>query len=317
MNAAPKPSYPAAVSLHRQEPLIDAIAQLAADASFEIAARDAASLEAARDTIAPGTTISVTWLPGDASDDLVAAARAIREAGYAPLPHVAARRLRDQREAERLIGRLHGEAGARGLFVIGGDVATPAGEFASALELLARLRPMLRRYDRLGVGGYPEGHPAIATAILEAQLDTKIAVIEDLGAVPFVITQFGFEAAAIVRWLEAFRARANAAPVRVGLAGPTSIGTLLRFARLCGVGASARAVAGNGASLIRVLREAGPDPVIRELAEAGIGARHGPVALHLFPFGGLLRSAEWIAPVAQGRFRLGTRGFAPRVRISA
>jgi len=312
--AQPRPSYPPSVAGAASRLLIDAIAHLAAGTSFEIAARNIGALDGARAALAPGTLIGITWLPGDTHDHRVAAARAVREAGLEPMPHIAARRLVDGRDADTLAGRLADEAGVRQLLVIGGDVAAPAGEFGSALELLARLRLAHRGYRRVGVAGHPEGHAAVDRAVMESELDTKIAVIEDAGAEAFVVTQFGFDAAPILDWLEAFRARGYAAEVRVGLAGPASLRTLLRYARICGVGASARAVLGHHGSLARLLRETGPDAVIRALACARARERFAPVFLHLFPFGGLLQTARWIAPVAHGRVTLHPNGsgFEPK-----
>lgn len=303
-----QPSYPNSVARAGSRPLIDAVAHLANGCSFEIAARDREALDAARDQLASGTLVSVTWLRGDTHDDRVAAARAIRDAGLNPLPHLAARFLLDQPDADTLVARLADEAGVDQLFVIGGDVAVPSGEFGSALELLARLRLAARGYRRVGFAGYPEGHPTVDRTTLDTALDTKIAVAEDAGLSPFVVTQFGFDAAPIVAWLEAFRARGNAAPVHVGLAGPASVRTLLRYARICGVGTSTRAMLAHHGSLTRLLRDSGPDPVIRDLAAASVRERCAPVSLHLFPFGGLAHAARWIAPVAHGQITLHPNG---------
>lgn len=297
-------------------PVVTSIARLASGASFETTACDLAGFERARDTLPAGSMLSVTWLPNDTHDDRIAGARVLRESGFEPIPHVAARRIRDGREADLLVRRLRDEAGVTRILLIGGDVANPAGEFRSALELLVRFRAANHGLQAIGFGGYPQGHPQIGAAALEAELDTKLAVAADAGLDPFVVTQFTFEAKSIVSWLEAFRARGNDVPVRIGLAGPATIGTLMRFARICGVRSSTRGLIRNGASLARMLlQEAGPDQIIRGLAEAGIRERLGPIALHLFPFGGLERAARWIAPVSQGRVRLrwNDAGFEPEL----
>lgn len=308
MNVQLRPSFPDSVARAASRPLVDAIAHLATGASFEIAARDLAALDEARDDLAPGARIAITWLKGGSHDDRVAAARVIRGAGFQPMPHIAARHLRNQHDADTLVARLADEAGVDQLFVIGGDVAAPAGEFGSALELLARLRLAPRGYRRVGFAGYPEGHPSIDRATLDTALETKIAVAEDAGLEPFVVTQFGFDAAPIVAWLDALRARGITTPVRIGLAGPATMRTLLRYARICGVGVSAQAMLGHHGSLARLLRMSGPDPVIRALAAASIRERFAPVGLHLFPFGGLAKSARWIAPITHGHIALHARG---------
>lgn len=276
------------------------IASFAADASFELSARDELAVEAAPSLLPQGCRVSITWLPRDTDDDRVAAARALRDRGLQPVPHIAARMIEDEAHLDRLLGLLGDEAGVSQLLLIGGDAAQPRGPFAAAADLLASPafpRPSLRR---IAVGGYPEGHPAAG----EAVLDAKIAAIAALGLEAEVITQLCFDSAPILRWTRAFRQRHAAVPVRLGIAGPASIRTLLRYARICGVGTSAKALVSRGASIARLLTEAAPDPLLRDLAETpGIDAL-GPVGVHLFPFGGFERTARWVGAVAAGQFRL-------------
>ncbi|MCW3838285.1 methylenetetrahydrofolate reductase [Sphingomonas canadensis] len=286
------------------ERLFGAIRGMAAAASFELAAREADGLGEALARLPRGSAVSVTWLPGDSDADRIAAARAIRAAGHDPVPHIAARGIADRAAFDRLAGALAEAAEVRRLFVIAGDTRRIAGEFGSALELIARCDPARHGIRAIGVGGYPEGHPAIAPEVLEAAVDTKLAVIADKGLAPFVVTQFAFHAAPILAWLEAFRARGNDAPVRIGLAGPANLRTLRRYARICGIGASIQALSSRGASIARLLAEAGPDPVIRDLAGSIACEEHGDTALHFFSFGGLDRTARWVTAAAEGRIRL-------------
>nr|WP_198148590.1 methylenetetrahydrofolate reductase [Sphingomonas sp. Y57] len=273
------------------------ILALARSASFELSARDDAAIEASS-SLPPGSRVSITWLPRDTDHDRIAAARALRDRGLEPVPHIAARMIEDEAHLARLIGRLSDEAGVSQLLVIGGDAQLPRGPFAASADLLvspALRHPLLRR---IAVGGYPEGHPWAG----EAVLDAKIAAIALLGVTPEVITQLCFDSGPILSWTRAFRARHPQVPVRLGIAGPASIRTLLRYARICGVGSSAKALVSRGASIARLLVEAAPDPLLRDLAEtSGIGAL-APMGIHLFPFGGFERTLRWIDAVAEGRF---------------
>ena len=83
--------------------------------------------------------------------------------------------------------------------------------------------------------------------------------------------------------------------VRVGVPGPANVKTLLRFAARCGVGASTKVMSKYGVSITRLLTTAGPDALIIDLARGLDPARHGEVLLHFYPFGGLVKTAEWIA----------------------
>ena len=98
--------------------------------------------------------------------------------------------------------------------------------------------------------------------------------------------------------------------MRIGLAGPTSLTTLLRYARRCGVRASALGLARNAGLMKRLLGVAAPDTIVRALAEANVDGRLGDVAPHLFSFGGVGATARWAAAAAAGRITLDREGFS-------
>jgi methylenetetrahydrofolate reductase (NADPH) len=108
-----------------------------------------------------------------------------------------------------------------------------------------------------------------------------------------LVTQFGFEAQPILRWIAALRSEGIACPVHVGIAGPARVTTLAKFAIRCGVGASLRALARGHTAFARIMTEAGPDALIGELV-AGETTGAPIEGLHIFTFGGVRRTAQWI-----------------------
>ena len=77
-------------------------------------------------------------------------------------------------------------------------------------------------------------------------------------------------------------------PVKVGMAGPTSMPALLRYARRCGVNASLRGLmSGAAAGLIGNI---GPDRIVETLSLAG---DLGDTAPHYFSFGGAVETARY------------------------
>ncbi len=110
---------------------------------------------------------------------------------------------------------------------------------------------------------------------------------------PLVVTQFGFDPDAFLGWLKDLRARGIDCPVRIGVPGPAGIKRLLAFAARCGVGASASVMKKYGVSIGNLLGTAGPDKLVDAFA-AGLGEEHGRVRLHFYPFGGMVRTVEWI-----------------------
>src|SRR5262249_56238764 len=97
-----------------------------------------------------------------------------------------------------------------------------------------------------------------------------------------VVTQFCFEAAPILNWLGELRIAAIDLPVVIGLAGPASPATLMKFALRCGVGNSIRAVRNQIGRYGRLLTETGPDEVVRGLETAAKAATSPISGLHLF-----------------------------------
>jgi len=85
-----------------------------------------------------------------------------------------------------------------------------------------------------------------------------------------------------------------------GLPGPAGIKTLMRYAALCGVGASTAVLRKYGLSLGNLIGSAGPDRFVAIL-DSALTPDHGPVRLHFYPFGGLARTLDWIDGYARAR----------------
>jgi methylenetetrahydrofolate reductase (NADPH) len=111
-----------------------------------------------------------------------------------------------------------------------------------------------------------------------------------------IVTQFCFDSKRMLDYVTHLRTFGFEQPVRMGLAGPTSLSSLLRYAGRCGVRASAQALA----------QRAGLIQQMFALADAA-PAR---VSVHFFSFGGLGATARWARAVADGRVTIkGEAGF--------
>ena len=285
-------------SIRRQRDVFDSdgqsrrVAQLIGAASLEISPREELAGEGLREWLDAGTRVFVNHPAGVTHHDIVAACCKLRRAGFVPVPHAAVRRLASFTQARDFIQRATAEAGVKSMLVTGGDPDRPVGPFQASLDLLATGVVEPHGIEEVVFAGYPEGHPRIDRRTLDGALDAKIALAQQRGLEVSLITQFGFDAEAIRRWIAALRARGIGCPVRVGLTGPTSVATLAQFAFRCGVGASLRSLARGQAAFARILAEAAPDDFIAALL-AGKDAKAPIDALHLFTFGGVRRTAEW------------------------
>jgi methylenetetrahydrofolate reductase (NADPH) len=261
--------------------------------SLEMTAKDVGSLNEAAGIIPPGTAISVTFLPGEELDARVAAARRVKELGFVPVPHISARRLHSADDLELFLRRLAEDVGIDHAFVVAGDPPEPMGPFSDALAVIES--GMLEQYGvrHVGISGYPEGHPDISNEALWQALRDKTSRIKAMGMDCEIMTQFAFDEEPVLAWVEAVRQAGVEVPIRIGIPGPASLKTLLRFAARCGVGASTKVMAKYGASITRLLNTTGPDKLVRAFAEQYKPAVHGAVHFHVYPFGGLKRTAEW------------------------
>jgi methylenetetrahydrofolate reductase (NADPH) len=275
------------------------IRDFVAGASLELSSRDPAEIDACRELLEQGTAIYISMPPGQAADTAIAPAVHLARAGFRPVPHLAARRIAGHQELDEFLARASGEAGVDSALVIAGDSDRVAGPFDSSLALLETGLFQKHGIVHVGVAGHPEGHPTVSTSVLAAALQAKKLAADRAGLGLQVVTQFCFESAPVLSWLGQVPQREI--PVRVGLAGPASLPRLLRFAALCGIGNSVRALTARPRAITRLLTETGPEAVVRDLArQAG-----APVAgLHFFCFGGLVRTARWLRAVREGRFEL-------------
>lgn len=266
---------------------------LLSDYSLEMTAKDCDGLVEAASAIPPGTQISVTFLPGEHVDARIAAAATAKRLGLVPAPHISARRISSERELDDFVGRLSAEVGVDRVFVVAGDLADPAGPYADALAVIKSGVLARHGVQTVGISGHPEGHPEISRERLWSALMEKRAALQDLGQRFEIVTQFGFDADPILDWVEQVRALGIEEPIRIGVPGPASVKTLLRFATRCGVGASAKVMAKYGVSITKLVNTAGPDRLIAAIGARFDPAAHGDVRLHLYPFGGFPRTAEW------------------------
>jgi methylenetetrahydrofolate reductase (NADPH) len=276
-----------------------AVSALLAGASLELSTRDPAEIDACAGLLEPGTSVYISLPPGQTYHGTVALAARLARVGLRPVPHVAARRIASREALDDYLARAAGEAAVSGALVIAGDSERASGPFDSSLALLETDLFQRHGIARIGVAGYPEGHPRIAAAALESALAAKRAYARRAGIELGVVTQFCFEADAILAW--AARARQHGLPVRVGLAGPASLPRLLRFAAMCGIGNSVRVLKARPRAISRLMVEAGPEVALRDLARRAAPPLAG---IHLFCFGGLVRTARWLRAIREGRFEL-------------
>ena len=100
----------------------------------EVTPTQAARLENFAAILPKGTPVNVTFLPGSAFADTVATARLVKDAGYVPVPHFAARSIKNTAELSENLNRLQGEVEvSEALVIAGGLAARSIGTYLSLI----------------------------------------------------------------------------------------------------------------------------------------------------------------------------------------
>jgi methylenetetrahydrofolate reductase (NADPH) len=274
-------------------------------ASTEITTFDGELIPGLVARLLPGTAVYIAHTPRATLQEVVRTAARVQAAGLNACPHIVARRIESSRALRDAASELS-DAGVSRALVIGGDGDRTAGSYASAMDVLNTGILTRAGILRIGVAGHPEGHPVIGHAALWQALAEKQQFAESTGTRVHIVTQFGFDPAAICRWVGHFAEHSIALPVHVGMAGPTPLPKLIRYAMQCGVGASLRGLMRSMTAMRNVTHLAiSPDEMMTGIL-AGCGNSPRIVGPHFFSLGGAMATATWLRAVADGYFSVDT-----------
>ncbi|MFQ5970980.1 MAG: methylenetetrahydrofolate reductase [Alphaproteobacteria bacterium] len=282
--------------------------------SVETLPGSAGEISAYRELLAPGTRVYAACPPGSDYDRVIGTAVQLRAAGFEPVPHLPARSIANAEALDRHLGRLRDEAGVGEVLAIAGDLPTPVGDFDSTIQVLETGLLDRRGIRRIGVAGHPEGNPDIGEGGLAEAIASKNRFARETDAELYVITQFAFDAGAIIDWHRRIERQGNRLPVRIGFAGPANLRTLLRYAQRCRIGPSIRFLRRRALGPALLAGFSTPDELVGELAR--FVAAHpdcGITGAHFFTFGGVRRTAEWLSAVRSGD--LEARADVARLRV--
>ncbi|MFL5736108.1 MAG: methylenetetrahydrofolate reductase [Actinomycetota bacterium] len=254
-------------------------------ARFEVIPMSGAS-EEVEGSLPIGSVVTVTCSPTKGPDVTMDLAERFAGDGYEVVPHVSARTVRSRDHLLDLLGRMR-DAGMTELFVIGGDAVEAAGPYPDAAAVLADLDGA--GLSRIGVGGYPEGHPLISDDVL---LDS---LAEKAGVADYVATQICFSPDAVIRWIERIRARGIKLPVYLGMAGSVKRRKLLEISLRVGVGDSMRYLTKHGNLVTRLMRRSGytPDEFVSHVEPFIGNADYGIAGFHVFTFNQVDSTERW------------------------
>jgi methylenetetrahydrofolate reductase (NADPH) len=286
--------------------LPEVVRRLASNWSIELTPRETEKFGAAvRDHLPTGTKVFITWLAGSEFAPSVAAAARLRLAGLEPVPHLAARAIRDEATFAGMLTRLREDADVRQALLIGGAIPQPKGCFEASIQVLET--GLLEHYGirNLGVAAHPEGSPDIPAPALEQALAQKNEYARRSGTRLELTTQFCFDHAPVTQWEKQARAAGNRLPITIGVAGLAGVTTLVKHARNCGVGNSIGVLLKQASRVLRLATAVDPSDLIIGLARAKHADPKSAISrLHFFPFGAFEATARYAQALAEGRFEI-------------
>ena len=266
--------------------------------SIEVMPRTAEKVEDFRNLLPVSTRVYIAHIEGTPIEDMVSTAKRLNTEGYAVMPHFPARIIKDAATLGDWIARYQGEADVRQALLLAGGVSTPHGDYSSSMQLLETGLFDKARFDRLHVAGHPEGNrdidPDGSTLNVDAALKWKQKFYERSDAKMALATQFAFEAGSIIDWANAVKAAGVDIPIHIGIAGPTKLQTLIKFAIACGVGASLKVLRKRASDVTKLLLPYEPAEIISQLAAHKAKNPDFNISnVHFFPLGGIKTNANW------------------------
>jgi methylenetetrahydrofolate reductase (NADPH) len=271
------------------------LSELLSAGSLEISPRELHRAGELAALLPANTCIYVPSLPGLPLSRTLEAVATLRAAGLDPVPHVSARRILERQEFKRFLEQAVAQHGVHRVLLIGGDEPRPKGPYRDSLQVLEEGLLAECGVREIGVGGYPEGHPRIAPALLQDSLMRKLALAREQSLGVYVVTQFCFSPQRVVDYCAGLARSQPQLPVYVGIAGPTDPVALARYAQRCGVSVSLRALRNLGSGIARLVTHTDPREQVEAVARY-VRSREpsNVVGVHLYSFGGAARTAAWM-----------------------
>tara|TARA_B100001996_G_scaffold17522_1_gene14419 strand:+ start:6299 stop:7087 length:789 start_codon:yes stop_codon:yes gene_type:complete len=231
--------------------------------------------------------VFVAFIPGDNYTNIVNASKSLLELNYNPIPHIPARTINNEDELDNFLKNLH-SIGVKEVLVIGGSPKKQEGPFSKSMDLFKT--GLFGKYKfKINIAGHPEGNPD--------DLDSDINLLEkskwlyENKFIFSIVTQWTLDIDKTNAWILKIkneiikRNLGENVNIKIGIAGPAKLTTLINYAKICGVSATALIVRNKKLSLTKLVKH-NPSEIISGLENYD--------QLHFFPFGGIKELTGWI-----------------------
>jgi methylenetetrahydrofolate reductase (NADPH) len=204
------------------------------------------------------------------------------------IPHIAARMVRDKGHLKEILARLEA-ARVESIFVPGGDIQKPAGEYDNALAVLRDMAEIGHNIEDVGIAAHPEGHPLVSDKELLRLLNEKQQFAT------YLVTQMCFDPEALIDWLKNIRKSGVTLPAWIGLPGVADISKLISLSLRLGVGQSVNILKKQKGLLRKVIRAKPyqPDDLLAGLEPHLDNPGMNIDGFHMFSFNDVERTERW------------------------
>jgi 5,10-methylenetetrahydrofolate reductase len=272
--------------------------------SIEVTPKECSKISSFKDLLPTNTSIYVTDIKGSKLQDRITTAKQIRDNCMNPVPHIAARGIRDTAEFEETLKQFKYEADVQQILIIGGGYEKQIGNFDCSMDL-ARTN-FLNYYGikKIGFAGHPEGNVDVDDRKLHDALHEKNLFASSNNSFNIhLVTQFFFDVSPVISWDNYMCSENIKLPVHIGLHGVVSIVNLIKHAKYCGVGNSIELLMKQKNNLLKLGNTKTPDKLLYGLSKYRLCNPNSLIKkCHFFPLGGFIETAKWATNIVENNF---------------
>ena len=265
--------------------------------SIEVMPRTAKNIDDFRRILPKKTTVYVAHLEETPIEEMFFTCKRLISEGMDPMPHIPARIIHNTGELEDWV-KEYSSLGVEQSLLLAGNGNTPKGKLFNSIQLLESETFEKYAFKKIQIAGHPEGNRDIdKDGSLEKTINAlkaKQKFGQNTKLQIGITTQFCFDPQPVIKWLGVLESEQIDLPISLGLAGPTRLQSLIKYAIMCGVGPSISVLKKRAKDLTKLLLPFEPTEMIDALNSSKKNKLFKNVhSLHFFPLGGIEASAAF------------------------
>ena len=235
------------------------------------------------------THIYIAHIDGFDINEIINSAKDISDLGFIPVPHIAARQIKNRQSLEDLLKAYKNESEVSEVLLIAGSTKKVYGDFDSSIDLI-QTGLFDSSFKSIYFAAHPEGNQDIdASRIsLKDSLGLKSNFSDITDAKVILTTQFCFDDQKVLDWANSLIKEGINLPIHIGAVGPTNLTSLMKYSIDCGVGPSIKILEDNISGSGKLSTNYSPSIFLNTLAsKISLNSNTNIQKVHFYPFGGI------------------------------